>query len=79
MRITPFMLDCYRHEYEDMIVRNLAKVITFSDRLEFQRETNKRAIEIDELRNSNRALSAQVYVQHSFLFQPIISFIAERN
>lgn len=23
MRITPFMLDCYRHEYEDLVVRSL--------------------------------------------------------
>lgn len=22
LRITPFMLDCYRHEYEDMVVSN---------------------------------------------------------
>jgi hypothetical protein len=73
------MLDCYRHEYEDMIVRHLAKVVTFSDHFEYQRETNKRAIEVDELRNSNRALSAQVYVQHLLLFQPIINFVAGRN
>ncbi|KAF8973253.1 rab-GTPase-TBC domain-containing protein [Flammula alnicola] len=43
LRITPFMLDSYRHEYEDLV-----------------RETNKHAIQIDELRNSNRALSNQV-------------------
>jgi len=23
LRITPFMLDCYRHEYEDLVVRSL--------------------------------------------------------
>lgn len=43
LRITPFMLDCYRHEYEDLV-----------------RETNKHALEIDELRRSNRSLSTQV-------------------
>ncbi|KAF5393280.1 hypothetical protein D9757_000605 [Collybiopsis confluens] len=43
LRITPFMLDSYNHEYEDKV-----------------RETNKHALEVDELRNSNRALSAQV-------------------
>ncbi|TFK44717.1 rab-GTPase-TBC domain-containing protein [Crucibulum laeve] len=43
LRITPFMLDCYRHEYEDLV-----------------RETNKHAVLVDELRNSNRSLSAQV-------------------
>jgi len=43
LRITPFMLDCYRHEYEDLI-----------------RENNKHTVLIDELRNRNRMLSAQV-------------------
>ncbi|KAF9012346.1 rab-GTPase-TBC domain-containing protein [Cyathus striatus] len=43
LKITPFMLDCYRHEYEDLV-----------------RETNKHALEMDQLRNSNRALSSQV-------------------
>jgi len=43
LRITPFMLDSYSHEYEDLV-----------------RETNKHALQIDELRNSNRILSAQV-------------------
>lgn len=43
LHITPFMLDSYRHEYEDML-----------------RETNKRAVEMDILQNSNRILSAQV-------------------
>ncbi|KAF8658292.1 hypothetical protein AX16_002064 [Volvariella volvacea WC 439] len=52
LRITPFMLDCYRHEYEDMI-----------------RENNKRAIEMDELRNSNRQLSAQVKALEASLAQ----------
>lgn len=42
LKITPFMLDCYRHEYEDMV-----------------REANKHAMQIDELRNNNRALSQQ--------------------
>ncbi|KAJ7218038.1 rab-GTPase-TBC domain-containing protein [Mycena pura] len=43
LRITPFMLDAYRHEYEDRV-----------------RETNKHAVEMDQLRNSNRILSASV-------------------
>ncbi|KAF8630673.1 hypothetical protein AX15_002819 [Amanita polypyramis BW_CC] len=43
LQITPFMLDSYRHEYEDIV-----------------RENNKHAVELDELRNSNRALSTQV-------------------
>jgi len=43
LRITPFMLDSYAHEYEDLV-----------------RETNKHALEVDELRNSNRILSASV-------------------
>ncbi|KAF7288670.1 ABC1-domain-containing protein [Mycena chlorophos] len=43
LSITPFMLDGYRHEYEDMV-----------------RENNKHAIEMDELRNSNRVLSSSV-------------------
>ncbi|KAJ6593928.1 rab-GTPase-TBC domain-containing protein [Mycena capillaripes] len=43
LRITPFMLDSYRHEYEDLV-----------------RETNRHALEVDELRNSNRVLSASV-------------------
>lgn len=43
LHITPFMLDAYRHEYEDQL-----------------RETNKHAIEMDELRSTNRALSLQV-------------------
>jgi len=43
LRITPFMLDCYRHEFEDLM-----------------RETNKHAILMEELRNSNRMLSVQV-------------------
>ncbi|KIM40114.1 hypothetical protein M413DRAFT_446268 [Hebeloma cylindrosporum] len=52
LRITPFMLDCYRHEYEDLV-----------------RETNKHAAQIDELRNSNRALSNQVKVLENSLAQ----------
>ncbi|KAJ3749834.1 rab-GTPase-TBC domain-containing protein [Lentinula raphanica] len=43
LRITPFMLDSYSHEYEEMV-----------------REKNKHTAEVDELRSSNRALSAQV-------------------
>ncbi|KAF5386101.1 hypothetical protein D9615_002253 [Tricholomella constricta] len=43
LHITPFMLDSYRHEYEDHL-----------------RETNKHATEMDELRSTNRSLSAQV-------------------
>ncbi|KAF8070464.1 rab-GTPase-TBC domain-containing protein [Lyophyllum atratum] len=43
LQITPFMLDSYRHEYEDHL-----------------RETNKHATEMDELRTTNRTLSAQV-------------------
>ncbi|KXN90582.1 GTPase-activating protein GYP5 [Leucoagaricus sp. SymC.cos] len=42
LKITPFMLDSYRHDYEDML-----------------RVANKHAIEMDELRNNNRALSQQ--------------------
>ncbi|CAK5281576.1 unnamed protein product [Mycena citricolor] len=52
LRITPFMLDSYRHEYEDLL-----------------RETNKHAIEVDELRNSNRVLSASVKKLESSLAQ----------
>jgi len=52
LRITPFMLDCYRHEYEDLL-----------------RETNKHATQIDELRNSNRALSNQVKMLENSLAQ----------
>ena len=43
LKITPFMLDMYAHEYEE-IVRN--------------REAH--LVEMDELRNTNRRLSAQV-------------------
>ncbi|KAF8873132.1 rab-GTPase-TBC domain-containing protein [Mucidula mucida] len=43
LRITPFQLDSYSHEYEDIM-----------------REANKRAVEMDELRNSNRMLTAQI-------------------
>ncbi|EIN11809.1 RabGAP/TBC [Punctularia strigosozonata HHB-11173 SS5] len=43
LRITPFMLDAYAHEYEDMV-----------------RARDAHAIEMDELRNSNRALLGQV-------------------
>jgi hypothetical protein len=43
LRITPFMLDTYAREYDDMV-----------------RVRDARAIEMDELRNSNRSLSAQL-------------------
>lgn len=43
LRITPFMLDAYTHEYNEMI-----------------REREAHALELDALRNTNRALSAQV-------------------
>ncbi|KAJ7072301.1 rab-GTPase-TBC domain-containing protein [Mycena amicta] len=52
LAISPFMLDGYRHEYEDMV-----------------RESNKHAIEVDELRNSNRLLSASVKSLESSLAQ----------
>ncbi|KAF9071745.1 rab-GTPase-TBC domain-containing protein [Rhodocollybia butyracea] len=52
LRITPFLLDSYSREYEDML-----------------RETNKHAMEVDELRNSNRSLSAQVKRLESNLAQ----------
>ncbi|KAJ7188204.1 rab-GTPase-TBC domain-containing protein [Mycena filopes] len=52
LRITPFMLDSYRHEYEDLV-----------------RETNKHALEVDELRNSNRVLSASVKTLETNLAQ----------
>jgi len=52
LRITPFMLDCYRHEYEDLV-----------------RETNKHAVQIDELRNTNRSLSNQVKLLENSLAQ----------
>ncbi|KAJ7703168.1 rab-GTPase-TBC domain-containing protein [Mycena rosella] len=52
LRITPFMLDAYRHEYEDLV-----------------RETNKHALEVDELRNSNRILSASVKNMETSLAQ----------
>lgn len=43
LRITPFMLDAYAHEYADLI-----------------RAREAHAIEMDALRNSNRALGAKV-------------------
>ncbi|KAJ7647307.1 hypothetical protein FB45DRAFT_195045 [Roridomyces roridus] len=52
LRITPFMLDSYRHEYEDLV-----------------RETNKHALEVDELRSSNRLLSNSVKTLESSLAQ----------
>ncbi|KAJ7783218.1 rab-GTPase-TBC domain-containing protein [Mycena metata] len=52
LRITPFMLDSYRHEYEDLV-----------------RETNKHALEVDELRTSNRVLSASVKTLETSLAQ----------
>lgn len=52
LRITPFMLDSYSREYEDMM-----------------REVNKHAIQIDQLMNTNRALSAQVKTLETSLAQ----------
>ncbi|KAJ8488666.1 hypothetical protein ONZ45_g13870 [Pleurotus djamor] len=52
LKITPFMLDAYSHEYEDQL-----------------RRTNAHAIEIDNLRNSNRLLSAQIKNLESSLAQ----------
>jgi len=52
LHITPFMLDSYRHEYEDHL-----------------RETNKHATEMDELRTTNRTLSAQVKTLENNLAQ----------
>ncbi|KAF8161110.1 rab-GTPase-TBC domain-containing protein [Crassisporium funariophilum] len=52
LRITPFMLDCHRHEYEDLV-----------------RETNKHALQIDELRSSNRMLSNQLKTMENSLAQ----------
>jgi hypothetical protein len=43
LRITPFMLDAFAHEYADLM-----------------RAREAHAIEMDALRNSNRALSAKV-------------------
>jgi hypothetical protein len=43
LRITPFMLDSYAHEYEDLV-----------------RMRDAHALEMDNLRNSNRILLAQV-------------------
>jgi hypothetical protein len=48
LRITPFMLDAYAREYEDMV-----------------RARDAQATEMDALRGSNRALSAQVCVLRS--------------
>lgn len=42
---TPFMLDAYEAEYEEMC-----------------KNQNKHAHELDQLRNANRSLSSQVYV-----------------
>ncbi|KAF8692081.1 hypothetical protein AX14_002628 [Amanita brunnescens Koide BX004] len=52
LQITSFMLDSYRHEYED-----------------FVRANNKHAHELDQLRNSNRALSGQVKMLETSLAQ----------
>lgn len=43
LKITPFMLDAYAHEYHD-----------------FMRKREAHAIEVDNLRNANRALTAKV-------------------
>lgn len=45
LRITPFMLDSYAHEYEELV-----------------RARDAHKLEIDTLKNSNRQLVAQVYV-----------------
>ena len=60
LRITPFMLDCYRHEYEDLVVCSSYPSLLLPNHYMDQRETNKHAVQIDELRNSNRSLSNQV-------------------
>lgn len=62
LRITPFMLDSYRHEYEDLMVCPLALFVDQSMTLIVipQRETNKNATLIDELRTTNRSLLNQV-------------------
>ncbi|KAM6502265.1 Rab-GTPase-TBC domain containing protein [Amanita muscaria] len=62
LQITPFMLDCYQHEYEDMV-----------------RTNNKHAIELDGLRNSNRALSAQVKKLETSLGQLNIEHVQVLN
>jgi ecotropic viral integration site 5 protein len=43
LRITPFMLDTYAHEYDDLV-----------------RMRDAHALELDNLRNNNRSLMAQV-------------------
>lgn len=43
LKITPFMLDVYGHEYEEMV-----------------RNREAHLVEMDQLRNTNRRLSAQV-------------------
>jgi hypothetical protein len=56
LRITPFMLDTYAREYEDMV-----------------RAKEAQAVEMDELRTSNRTLSSQVWVWiWDFLFRRLI-------
>lgn len=50
MNITPFMLDQYANEYDELV-----------------RTRDAQQIEMDSLRNSNRALSTQVYVAMSDL------------
>jgi hypothetical protein len=54
LKVTPFMLDMYSHEYEDLV-----------------RNRDAHLVEMDELRNTNRRLSAHVYVpsliHHSIL------------
>ncbi|KAF9268891.1 RabGAP/TBC [Marasmius fiardii PR-910] len=52
MRITPFMLDSYSHEYDEKM-----------------REAHKHALEVDELRASNRSLSAHVKTLDTSLVQ----------
>ncbi|KAG7098563.1 hypothetical protein E1B28_000496 [Marasmius oreades] len=52
MRITPFMLDNYSHEYGEKM-----------------REAHKHALEVDELRSSNRSLSTHVKTLETNLAQ----------
>jgi len=62
LQITPFMLDSYRHEYEDIV-----------------RANNKHANELDQLRTSNRALSAQVKMLETSLAQLNIEHVEILN
>lgn len=65
LRITPFMLDSYAHEYNDMM-----------------RVKEAHALEVDELRSSNRNLSQQMCVflcpQHLNILFPLLLFVGRR-